>query len=123
MKTIELLDVCLPDYFTGYHRPVIAVPVHNGMTFDELSKEIENELNYSWDYLCNQNNGFSKTEVLIIDDYVRRLKEDQVYKDSGLFIGTDELEEDENEEYIESVYAYFSLCRLNRKYGITFLDR
>jgi len=118
-KTIELLDVCYPDYFTGYHRPVLAIPVYNNMTFTELADSIQEEMNYNWDYLTNGSNGYTKTEFLIIDEYVNKLRTDPVYKDSALFIG-EELEYNEQGE--DSIYAYFALCRLNTKYGATFLD-
>jgi len=32
MKKIQLLDVCLPDYFQGYSGTVLAVPVSGSMT-------------------------------------------------------------------------------------------
>ena len=119
--TIELLDVCLPGYFTGYHRPVIAVPVHNNMTHAELAESIGNELNYSWDYLCNEDNGFSKTEVLIIEEYISQLYSNPVYLESEYFIA-EELDEDPNEEFSDFVYAYFSIARIRYNKGIKFLN-
>ena len=122
MRTeLDLLDVCLPDYFTGYHRPVIAVPVHNNMTHAELSEAIKDELNSAWDYLCNEDNGFTKTEVLIIEQYASNLLTDPVYKESEYFIGN-ELDEDPNEDFADFIYAYFSITRKRYHKGILCCD-
>lgn len=37
-------DTCLPDYWSGHHRPHIAVPVHRDMTIRELRNALRDEL-------------------------------------------------------------------------------
>ncbi len=117
--TLELLDVCYPDYFSGYHRPVIAVPVYNNMTHSDLASGIESELNSVYDYLTNPNNGFTKTEILIIEEYIEDLKTNPVYLASEWFIG-EEFEEDE--EDLEFPYAYLSIARIRYAHGMRFLN-
>jgi len=50
-KQFVLLDYCLPDYFTGYHRPVMAIPVYSTMTHKDVADAISEELNYYFDSL------------------------------------------------------------------------
>jgi len=113
--TLECLDVCYPDYFTGYHRPVITIPVFNNITCKEVAQSIIDEMNSAWDYYTNEDNGFSKTELLIIDEYVRELK--LISYDE--FIG-EEFEEEQSEDY--SIYAHFSICRMKYVNGMSFLS-
>lgn len=116
MKEFALLDTCYPDYFTGYHRPVLAIPVFNHMTFDEVAESLEYELNSSWEYLTNESNGFSKTEILIIEEYIQELLKTPY----EFFIGQNEFEENEYND--ETAYAYFSIIKPVYKYGMKFLN-
>lgn len=45
MKNIAILDVCLPDYFTGYSKTVINVPIYSKTITHEKTK-INNRLFY-----------------------------------------------------------------------------
>lgn len=117
MKTFELLDVCYPDYFSGYNRPVIAIPVFNNMVYSEIAKNIKSELNATWEYLTNESNGFSKTEILIIEEYIEKLKK----KGMEIFFGN-EFEENENDDCFGGPYAYFSICKMVYSNGIRFLN-
>lgn len=114
MKKFELLDVCYPDYFSGYHRPVLAVPVFNNMYLSELASGLELELNSTFDYLTNESNGFTKTEILIIEEYIKELKDQK----DDVFIG-EQFEELDND--IDCVYAYFSITKPVYSNGIRFL--
>lgn len=41
----QLMDICLPDYFSGDSRAWICVPVHPKMSFKELRDDLHSELN------------------------------------------------------------------------------
>lgn len=125
MKTINnrftevcQLDVCLPDYFSGYHMPVIAVPMYNGITNKELAKDIKSEINATWEYLCNEDSpdqSFTEKEMRIFDRFCNKLKRAKKY------IIIENLEESEEED-TETVYMYLSLCKPVHQYGMTFLN-
>ena len=115
MKTLEILDVCYPDYFSGYHRPVISVSVYNNMTFANLAQGIKDEINSMYDYFTNGDNCFTKTEMLIIDEYVNNLEK----TGCNTFIGN-EYEENENDDSCS--YAYLSICKPVYNNGIKFLS-
>jgi len=54
---LVLLDTCLPDYFGGYHKPVMQIPVWQDMTKDELMDAIVSDYNMLWDYLVEKPHG------------------------------------------------------------------
>ena len=60
-KQVALLDFCTSDYFSGYHKPVIAVPVYNKMTQGEIGDAILQELNATWEHL---EQGYTKDELI-----------------------------------------------------------
>src|ERR1035437_7348926 len=68
------LDTCLSDYFTGYHMPVIAIPVYNGITNHDIANDIQGEINASWEYLCNEEHGFTEEEMKLFDTFCTELK-------------------------------------------------
>lgn len=109
-KQLSLLDYCTPDYFTGYHRPVISIPVFGVMTNKDIAEGIQEELNACWDMFADD---YSKTEMLIVDHFCDQLLLDP----EKVFV-----EEEELEEYDECNYLYFGICKPVRKYGITFLN-
>lgn len=37
-------DTCLPDYWSGHHRPHVSVPVYRGMTLRAVKQAIRDEL-------------------------------------------------------------------------------
>ena len=49
-----LLDFCLPDYFTGYHKEVCAIPIYRTMTHGEVADEIESEMDYDERFYENE---------------------------------------------------------------------
>jgi hypothetical protein len=111
------LDTCLPDYFTGYHMPVVAIPVYNGMTNKDIAEAIQSEINSSWEYLQNDDHGFTEKEMKLFDTFCNKLKRE---KTRIIVKGFEEPEDDDQE--IESPYMYLSLCKPVHKYGMTFLN-
>jgi len=109
-----ILDICLSDYFSGYHLPVLAIPVYHGMTNKELADEIKNEINSCYDYLCES---FKDADINLFDMYIDKLMLNPNQKN---FL---DLEiQDDDEGFEESVYIYLSLCKPITKYGMTFLN-
>lgn len=113
-----LLDICLPDYFSGYSYPVIAIPVHEGMTNSEVSEEIQSEINATWDYLTSDGHGFTEDEIKLFDQYCEDLKNTQ---DPVVIFSPGNIKDNDNDMH-DSVYMYFSLCKPVHKYGMTFLN-
>jgi hypothetical protein len=37
-------DTCLPDYWSGHHRPYLCVPVHKNMSLKSIKDALRNEL-------------------------------------------------------------------------------
>ena len=111
-KSFELLDICYPDYFAGYHRTVITVSLNPITTNKDVVDAICDELN-------NIETDFSRTEHLIVDEYIGKLMEDS----EAIFFEDPDYRDCEDVPEWYELYAYFSLCRLHVKYGITFCDR
>jgi hypothetical protein len=109
MKTIELLDICLPDYFTGYSLPVLAVPMYGKTTFKELADLLKGEFNACFEYINEEN---SEEITSLYETYFLELSNKE-----GLFFDAEEIGED-----IEPAYAYFSICNMKTINGITFLN-
>ena len=109
MKKVALLDICLPDYFTGYHLPVIAIPVYGTMTYEDMAAEIQNEVNsIGFDF------DFTDEDYQLYDNYTNELKQNP----SAIFCKVDEIAEDCE----DCAYAYFSIINPVTKNGITFLN-
>lgn len=110
IKTIELLDFCLPDYFGGYHLPVLQVGVYKTMTCEEVGEEMKNELNAAYDYLNPDDN----VEISALWD----AKIDELKKQGKtIFVEQDELGED-----VECAYLYFGVCQITYSNGLKFLN-
>ena len=109
--SVCILDVCFPDYFTGYHLPVIAIPVNNQMTNKDLSEKIKNKIKYSYDYLIDT---FTEEEINVFFIYCNKLKR---MKKTIMFPDFEE-----SEDFEDSAYLYISLCKPVFKYGINFLN-
>lgn len=112
-----ILDVCMSDYFTGYHMPVLSIPMYNGMTNKDLAEEINSSINSDWDYLVNESDrSYTEEEIKIFEAHCTELLNDPdnvIYEDS---------EEPEDMEDYESAYMYLGLCKPVTKYGITWLN-
>ncbi len=107
-KKIALLDYCLPDYFSGYSLPVLQVGIYKTITFEEMAQDIEQEINFSFDYL-----NLSEEDEKLYKKYCEELKA----KGSEIFIQQDELNEEE-----ECAYAYFSIINPVFNNGLMFLN-
>lgn len=107
-KKVALLDYCMSDYFSGYNLPCIAVSVYQTISCEDMAKEIQNELNITFDYM-----DLSDEDEQLYKDYCAELKA----KGKEVFIEQDELNEDD-----ECAYAYFSIINPVFVNGITFLN-
>jgi hypothetical protein len=109
MKKVALLDICLSDYFTGYHLPVCAVAVFGKMTNKDIAESIKSEMNAVWEYLFDDNPAHEK----LYNDYINEL----LAKPNDVFVELDK----EDEEY-ECCYAHFSVINPVYANGIMFLN-
>ena len=50
---LTLIDQCLPDYFSGYHKTTMQIPVWQDMTKAELMDSIVSEYNMLWDHFVD----------------------------------------------------------------------
>jgi hypothetical protein len=109
---IALLDICLPDYFTGYHLPCLAIPIYSTITHKEIAEEIKSELNSTYDYINPDDN---KDIERLYDSFILDLKSkgDEIYY---------ECEDISEIEDIEPQYAYFSIINPTFSNGIQFLN-
>lgn len=112
---VAVLDICYSDYFTGYSFPVLALPVSNQTTFNDLADEIESEINANYEYLVNESeNSFTDEEIKLFDAYVIKLRE------TGNKL-VDETLEDVGEDE-EGATMFLSLCKPVTRYGMNFLN-
>lgn len=115
MRKLALLDICLPDYFSGYHLPVFAIPMHDGITFEDVANEIESEFNMEYDYFMSINY-FSDEDEKLIHQFVSE------YKSKGSEIFYKDADDCVDADYDECPYAYFSIVDPKVINGITFLS-
>lgn len=110
MKTLALLDITCPDYFTGYHKAVLQVPVSNRVTCLDIANGLEEEVNCIYDLLKES---YSKTEILIIDSFIDAMRDkgNELYYDN-----TDTCDE------IEDQYFYFGIIKPVYSNGMMFLN-
>jgi hypothetical protein len=109
-------DTCLSDYWSGHHLPHVQIPVYRGMTLKDVKNAIRSELSQGAVM------GSTDNARLLSDDMVRPDEEKQadrviraVYaavnrmrladpRKRNLFM---DLEESEENDCCESVYAFF----------------
>jgi hypothetical protein len=112
-KQIALLDICMSDYFTGYHLPCVSVSVYGKITCSEMADMIKDEINYSFDVL-----NLSEEDEQLYNNYCAEL----MAKCEEIFYQNEE-EEDTDEVFAdETAYAYFSVINPIIVNGITFLN-
>jgi hypothetical protein len=119
MKKLALLDICLPDYFSGYHLPVFAIPMYDGVTFEDVAKQIETEINVDYTYYITKD-GITEKDEKLIHQFVNEYKSkgnEVFYKDENECIVEDQINYDD-----QCPYAYFSIVDLKVINGITFLS-
>ena len=115
-----VLDTCFPDYFSGYHMPTIAVPVHHNMTYADLAAGIKSEINSTWDCLVSDTNDsqFTEEEMKLFDAFCDKL----MAFPSEVFYTSEDAPTGKDEDESECPYAYISLCSPVFSNGINFLN-
>lgn len=116
------VDTCLPDYWSGHHLPHVQIPVYRGMTLKEIKSSISDELRMGY--------------VMGSTDYARLLSADMVNPEEvkqadkltkaayaavnrikpnkkGQRKFFTELEESDENDCSDSVYAYFVFIECN----------
>jgi len=117
-------DTCLPDYWCGHHLPHLQIPVYRGMTMKAIKDALSYELHTGYV------GGTCEAARLLNPDSVNPGEEDQaerIHKAAQAAINRIapankgqrrffmELEpETDEDEFDESVYAYFVLRDLNQ---------
>jgi hypothetical protein len=122
-----ILDICFPDYFSGYHMPTIAVPVYHNMTYADLAAGIKSEINSTWEMLvcedeseCDGNSEyhFTEQEMKLFDAFCDKL----MLAPTEVFYTSADGPTDRDEDDSECQYAYISLCKPVFSNGIHFLN-
>jgi hypothetical protein len=113
MKTVELLDFCYPDYFSGYPKPVISIPVYGDMTQGEIGEAMLSEINYIYEYLQD---GYSDDEIKMFEDYAKGLSDTLDHFEDGISPNYETDVED------EPAYLYFGICEITYSNGMKFLN-
>tara|TARA_R110000868_G_C10705596_1_gene749511 strand:+ start:407 stop:763 length:357 start_codon:yes stop_codon:yes gene_type:complete len=109
---IALLDICMSDYFSGYHLPCLAVSIYRTVTFKEIAEEMESEYNSIYESI---NPNEDKEIDNLYDNYFAELKA----KGSEIFFECEDISQIEDSE---PLYAYFSIINPTYKYGLNFLN-
>ncbi len=117
-KQVVFMEHCVPDFFPGYHRPVVQIVGNKPMTNKEVAEAILDEVNYSYDYLTDANNGYSEEEIRLFDDYAEGLMQTP----GELFINVDIDEDAEHDEFCEVPYLYFVIAEPVFVHGIWFMN-
>jgi hypothetical protein len=101
-KQVALLDICYPDYFSGYHYPVAAVYVYGKITNAEVAESLEQEIHALYEYFFEL---YPKHEKYY-KKYISELKKNpnEIFFDPNF---EDERNEDEDLEFY--LCAYFSV--------------
>ena len=115
---VAILDICLPDFFSGYSWPVVQPVVYPGMTNSELCQAIKEEINLTYEYLTNDHNGYTEDELDMFVKFADDLKKE---KQPVIDLPANECE-CEDECFCDSVYLFLGLCKPVYKYGMQFLN-
>ena len=114
------VDTCLPDYWAGHHKPTVQIPVYKNMKLKDIKNSIISEISEG------AVSGSDDLAFLLYSDFVgadndkiaciafnkaiaaaNRIK--PATKGQKVFFR--DLEED-NDEFCDSVYAFFVLCEI-----------
>jgi len=117
-KQVLNLDFCLPDYFSGYHRPTIGVFVYEAMTAAEVGEAIKDEVNATWEYLTYGDNGYNESEIKLIDSFA----DDLIERGSEIVVKPEEVPEDMEGENMEWPCLYFGVGTPKMVNGLMFCD-
>ena len=112
MKYVDLIDDCYPDYFSGYHLPVLQVAYSETLTFEQLAKEMELEINMMYEYLFDE---YPEHEALY-RDYIASIR-----KQSGIAVKAPDLDPKDTEmEFLPCLF--FAVVNPVYRSGIQFLN-
>ena len=97
---LSLLDICLPDYFRGYHKPVLQVPVSNTTTPEELKESLLSEIHMVFDHLSYEGAWPDIDYEPLVDAFITATPGIAMFPD---------LEDDSEDELCDSVYIFICL--------------
>jgi hypothetical protein len=103
MYKLSELDICLPDYFSGYHNPVLQVPLWKEMTKTDLTNAIVSDYNLLWDYLTDK--AHENPWPDLTEKELFRMCDEFILVNEP-FINSDIPTADECEDTIDDVYLY-----------------
>lgn len=114
---------CLPDYWSGHHLPHVQIPVYSGMSLKEIKSNIMNELRQgavmgnskfaellSWDMVKPEDEKLADQVTKAAYAAVKRIKPSK--KRQHKFF-TDLEEVDENNDYCDTVCAFFVFVEID----------
>ena len=116
MNTKKVAFLCMdyPDYFSGFHYPVCQIPVYGNMTYLEVAEAIESELQQVWEYLFYEYPSHER----LYRKYIQELKKTP----DELFVEyKPNKEEEEEADFFEGPYLYFSVIEEKYSNNIKFL--
>ena len=110
-QQIQVLDICYPDYFSGYHKTVLRVEVYSKqMTCIEIANELKSEIDNLFEMMEETH---TKAELSIWDQYIKELTSK----------GDDIFYSDETPEEAEGwISIFFGLTNPVIVNGINFLN-
>ena len=116
---VAILDICTPDYFSGYHYPVLQVEIYPGMTNKNLAYQINQAINYDYEYLVNDyGQSYTDEEIKLFEKFAKEVK-----NNPEQVIDLPENECDcEDDCFCDSVYLFLGLCKPVTRYGMQFLN-
>ena len=117
-KQVALINHCLPDYYTGYHRPTLQIPCTETMTNKDVADAILNEINYSFEYLTDSQNGYSENEIELFEEYAKELQT----KPNDVFIEYMPEIDNDDDEFCDIPYLFFVIASPVFRYGMWFLN-
>lgn len=107
MRALNLLDYCQNDYFTGYHLPVLQIPVYNTMTCKEVAEELQEEFDFYYDMFEN---------ISDFENLLNSFCEDLRKQGDKIYVESEDIQEGE-----ECAYLFFSITDIKQVNGINFL--
>ena len=105
MKLIHL-DTCLPDYFSGHHKPVMAIPVDGTTTANQFIEAIKDEYLQVWDYLTDEGNKTETSWPNVSQATIEFAARDMLTVSGDALVFPDL--DDAADEDLESVYCYIT---------------
>jgi hypothetical protein len=117
---VIFLGIDHPQYFSGYHHPVLQVPIYKKKyTCEEIAEEIESELNAFWDYIFGDEENIEPLYNQFISELRSQGKKVFFKADKSMYEYFRALKNDENSE---SLYFYFSVGNPHYSNGLLFCE-